>query len=149
MGSELKDQAAKVLIHPLLLVRVAASGVIGELRLGSGLDPQPCRTEDVDQVRDGVGALGQGDLIVPVADVGERTGREILFAQRGPILFGPLDGISDWPILACCWTLYEPSLVELVAQSLIKRVCAFALVATCDLNSETASRPTKVLCCLH
>jgi hypothetical protein len=31
-----------------------------------------------------------------MVDVGKRAGGEILFAQRGPILFGPFDGVPNW-----------------------------------------------------
>ena len=77
-GAELEHQDAEVLVHPCLLVRVAASGVLGQLGLDRGLDPQACRTEHVEQVRDGVRTFREGDVVVPAADVGERGGGEIL-----------------------------------------------------------------------
>ena len=42
-----EDEDAEVLVHPCLLVRVAASGVLGRLRLDRGFDPQPGSAEDV------------------------------------------------------------------------------------------------------
>src|SRR5690349_18103173 len=95
MGPELEDQDAEVLVHPGLLVRIAASGVLGQLRLDRGLDPQPCGTEHVDQVGDGMATLGEGDLTVPTAEVGEPRGGEVLLAQGGLVLFGLFDGVSN------------------------------------------------------
>jgi len=69
MGPELEDQDAEVLVHPLLLVGVAASGVLGQLRLDRGLNPQSRRGEHVEQIGDGVSAFREGDLLVPAGAV--------------------------------------------------------------------------------
>src|SRR5215467_14318534 len=65
MRPEFEDQDAEILVHPLLLVRVAALSVLRQLRLDGGLDPEPCRAEHVDQIGDGVGAFRERDLLVP------------------------------------------------------------------------------------
>ena len=68
---------------------------LGQLWLQRRLDPQARCAEHVDEVGDGVAALGERDVVVPAAPVGEPRGGEVLLAQGGPVLFGLFDCVAD------------------------------------------------------
>ena len=93
--SQLEDQDAEVLVHPLLLVREAASSLLGQLRLDGVLDPEASIAERIEQIRDRERTLGESDLHVPAAPVRVVLRREVLLAKRAPVLLGALDRIPD------------------------------------------------------